>query len=151
MQIFLIFFSRILCIIRSISICDRGRSVFTFKSRWLSRIHVHFLSLFVEDWHIFNIDLIKKIHGNLFDFLPVGLAYFSTFTCRKESQIQTRKRTFILIVLINTDIWYVQCTLGMIKPNAQTGSERTKQMEQILNFQVPGEGLELVILLHTQY
>ena len=30
-------------------------------------------------------------------------------------------------------------------------SERTKQMEQILNFQVPSEGLELVILLHTQY
>ena len=30
-------------------------------------------------------------------------------------------------------------------------SERTKQMEQILNFQVPAEGLELVILLHTQY
>ena len=30
-------------------------------------------------------------------------------------------------------------------------SERTKQMEPILNFQVPAEGLELVILLHTQY
>ena len=30
-------------------------------------------------------------------------------------------------------------------------SERTKQMEQILNFQVPAEGLELVLLLHTQY
>ena len=30
-------------------------------------------------------------------------------------------------------------------------AERTKQMEQILNFQVPAEGLELVILLHTQY
>ena len=29
--------------------------------------------------------------------------------------------------------------------------ERTKQMEQILNFEVPAEGLELVILLHTQY
>ena len=27
-------------------------------------------------------------------------------------------------------------------------AERTKQMEQILNFQVPSEGLELVILLH---
>ena len=26
-----------------------------------------------------------------------------------------------------------------------------KQMEPILNFQVPAEGLELVILLHTQY
>jgi hypothetical protein len=26
-----------------------------------------------------------------------------------------------------------------------------KQMEPILNFQVPVEGLELVILLHTQY
>ena len=34
-------------------------------------------------------------------------------------------------------------------------SERTKQMEQILNFQVPAEEpiwpIELVILLHTQY
>ena len=29
-----------------------------------------------------------------------------------------------------------------------TYPERTKQMEQILNFQVPAEGLELVILLH---
>ena len=26
-----------------------------------------------------------------------------------------------------------------------------EQMEPILNFQVPAEGLELVILLHTQY
>ena len=30
-------------------------------------------------------------------------------------------------------------------------SESTKQMEEKLNFQVPAEGLELVILLHTQY
>ena len=30
-------------------------------------------------------------------------------------------------------------------------SERTKQMEHILNFQVPAEGLEMVISLHTQY
>ena len=29
--------------------------------------------------------------------------------------------------------------------------ESTKQMEEKLNFQVPAEGLELVILLHTQY
>ena len=29
--------------------------------------------------------------------------------------------------------------------------ERTKQMEEILNFEKPSEGLELVILLHTQY
>ena len=28
---------------------------------------------------------------------------------------------------------------------------KLKQMEPILNFQVPAEGLELVILLHTQY
>ena len=35
--------------------------------------------------------------------------------------------------------------------NVFARSERTKQMEQILNFQVPAEGLELVILLHTQY
>ena len=30
-------------------------------------------------------------------------------------------------------------------------SESTKQMEEKLNFQVPAEGLELVILQHTQY
>ena len=30
-------------------------------------------------------------------------------------------------------------------------SETTKQMDQILNFQVPAEGLNLVISLHTQY
>ena len=29
-------------------------------SKWLSRIHVHFLSLVAEDWHTFSIDLIKK-------------------------------------------------------------------------------------------
>ena len=29
-----------------------------------------------------------------------------------------------------------------------TGAEKTKQMEQILNFQVPAEDLEMVILLH---
>ena len=29
--------------------------------------------------------------------------------------------------------------------------ESTKQMEEKLNFQVPTEGLELVILLHTQH
>ena len=33
----------------------------------------------------------------------------------------------------------------------QTHPESTKQMEEKLNFQVPSEGLELVILLHTQY
>ena len=33
----------------------------------------------------------------------------------------------------------------------QVYAERTKQMEEILNFQKPSEGLELVILLHTQY
>ena len=32
-----------------------------------------------------------------------------------------------------------------------TRAESTKQMEEKLNFQVPAEGLELVILLHTQY
>mgnify|MGYP007015869073 FL=1 len=30
-------------------------------------------------------------------------------------------------------------------------TESTKQMEEKLNFQVPAEGIELVILLHTQY
>ena len=30
-------------------------------------------------------------------------------------------------------------------------AESTKKMEEILNSQVPAEGLELVILLHTQY
>ena len=32
-----------------------------------------------------------------------------------------------------------------------SGAESTKQMEWKLNFQVPAEGLELLILLHTQY
>ena len=30
-------------------------------------------------------------------------------------------------------------------------SRESSKMEQILNFQVPSEGLELVISLHTQY
>ena len=37
------------------------------------------------------------------------------------------------------------------KTTGQTKAESTKQMEEKLNFQVPAEGLELVILLHTQY
>ena len=35
--------------------------------------------------------------------------------------------------------------------NALDNPERTKQMKQILNFQVTAEGLELVILGHTQF
>jgi hypothetical protein len=31
-----------------------------------------------------------------------------------------------------------------------SGAESTKQMEWKLNFQVPAEGLELLILIHTQ-
>jgi hypothetical protein len=42
------------------------------------------------------------------------------------------------------------CTLPNYFPNIDN-PERTKQMEEILNFQKPSEGLELVILLHTQY
>ena len=37
-----------------------------------------------------------------------------------------------------------------VKKRPYHKSERTKQMEEILNFQKPSEGLELVILLHTQ-
>ena len=33
----------------------------------------------------------------------------------------------------------------------RVSAESTKQMEEKLNFQVPAEGLKLVILLHTQY
>ena len=38
-----------------------------------------------------------------------------------------------------------------VKKSLHNGPESTKQMEEKLNFQVPAEGLELVILLHTQY
>ena len=46
--------------------------------------------------------------------------------------------------------------ISFIFPNLElnldsTIPESTKQMEEKLNFQVPAEGLELVILLHTQY
>ena len=33
----------------------------------------------------------------------------------------------------------------------QLGHRDLEQMEPILNFQVPAEGLQLVVLLHTQY
>ena len=39
----------------------------------------------------------------------------------------------------------------IVSPFSLTQLQRTKQREQILNFQVPAEGLELVILLYTQY
>ena len=46
---------------------------------------------------------------------------------------------YFLIIICNG------LTRGNTKP------EIIKQVEQILNFQVPAEGLKLVILLHTQY
>ena len=58
---------------------------------------------------------------------------------------------------LSTDIPYLCCFTDFIKsieqslPFPMIHPERTKQMEQILYFQVPAEGLELVILLHTQY
>ena len=47
--------------------------------------------------------------------------------------------------------FFTQWIITMISYLQRDKSERTKQMEQILNFQVPAEALELVILLHTQY
>ena len=44
--------------------------------------------------------------------------------------------------------WFCESRIIMEKYD---NAERTKQMEEILNFQKPSEGLELVILLHTQY
>ena len=46
--------------------------------------------------------------------------------------------------------WHCQLKLEYFSRTERT-TERTKQMEEILNFQVPAEVLELVILLHTQY
>ena len=47
-------------------------------------------------------------------------------------------------------------TAGSIEKEIDTDMHRLiqrelKQMEPILNFHVPAEGLELVILLHTEY
>ena len=44
---------------------------------------------------------------------------------------------------------WAQCALKFL--SCEMSQRELKQMEPILNFQVPGEGLELVILLHTQY
>ena len=38
-----------------------------------------------------------------------------------------------------------------MKRYSESNQRALKQMEPILNFQVPAEGLELVILIHTQY
>ena len=51
---------------------------------------------------------------------------------------------------VQSDFNYLTQLLDSVA-NLLAGTERTKQMEEILNFQKPSEGLELVILLHTQY
>ena len=55
--------------------------------------------------------------------------YFQSNTCNHS--------LWFVITIYNTARYIIQREL--------------KQMEPILNFQVPAEGLELVILLHTQY
>ena len=52
-----------------------------------------------------------------------------------------------LLVLKFSEVYF---NAPNMKVSLVTKPEWTKQMEQILNFQVPAEGLELVILLHTQ-
>ena len=56
----------------------------------------------------------------------------------------------ISVIAITTTLAQKEDITGT-RQNVYVRAERTKQMEQILNFQVPAEGLELVILLHTQY
>ena len=48
-------------------------------------------------------------------------------------------------------IWPQKAYDPIVPEQAWDEPERTKQMEEILNFQKPSEGLELVVLLHTQY
>ena len=72
--------------------------------------------------------------------LMVEVLFFSWFLAK----------FFAKILSIYFLIFY-KITKMKIKSFECPKSERTKQMEEILNFQKPSEGLELVILLHTQY
>ena len=59
-------------------------------------------------------------------------------------------------VIHNTKTSIIMCNKNIfgqtfLKHSRYIYPESTKQMEEILNFHVPKEGLELVILLHTQY
>ena len=70
---------------------------------------------------------VTKLHSSVSTFVPKN----------KGCQILIRYDFFLTIILKYPQWWAY--------------SERTKQMEPILNLQVLAEGLELVILLHTQY
>ena len=54
-----------------------------------------------------------------------------------------------MIFDIENSLW--KSNFRTLRRAGKARPESTKQMEEKLNFQVPAEGLELVILLHTQY
>ena len=60
-------------------------------------------------------------------------------------------KTWITIFTERFEATYLSAFKCLIFWCGRHRSEKTKKMEQILNFEVPAEGLELVILLHTQY
>ena len=112
MQIFLFFHEFYVCMHYTlISICDRGRSVFTFKSRWLSRIHVHFLSMVLEQKHTFWTNLRKKCVGICSTFCQFGSHICQHLLVAKKVKYKLVNvllykgscPCFILIVLIHTD------------------------------------------------
>ena len=84
--------------------------------------------------------------------------FLQTFAC-----VATEKKTFLKkwsshqisckckIFLMAVYMIFKYSKRFRFAPSFNNYTESTKQMEETLNFQVPAEGLELVILLHTQY
>lgn len=103
-------FSRILCIIR-ISICDRGLK-FTCKSRWLSRIHVHFFSLAVEHWHsTFSIYLRKNYMGICSTFCQFGPHTCQHLLVAKNSKANNNQNLWMYFYATNKCVHW----LGIIR------------------------------------
>ena len=71
------------------------------------------------------------------------IVFFST-----SAVFKNKKNVFALNTILS---FYKIPTLGYCVRKHKVNQRELKQMEPILNFQVPAEGLELVILLHTQY
>ena len=88
--------------------------------------------------------LVKKPNSEYLSFCHEMCTKLREFEARRIKVLNgVRFKDFVTTKSLK--LWHFGRKISLDNP------ERTKQMEEILNFQKPSEGLELVILLHTQY
>ena len=80
--------------------------------------------------------LVRQIFGNLSDHI------------QRVGNLVIRQMTLGVVHKLRLQILSI---IDHLHTSVDIGQRLLKQMEPILNFQVPADGLELVILLHTQY